>query len=120
MALLSLEMTDNPDDVCTCLPTRTAPRVAGIPQGDGTFSYFVLIENQVVFSVHSFAKAMVYWFVCHYVFNLQYCKQAKEVATFFQEYVFGLPDKSKNKSATYISVCSDISKYIHCGRHVTI
>ena len=90
MALLSLQMTDNPDDVSTCLPTRTAPRVAGIPQGDGTFSYFVLIENQVVFSVHSFAKAMVYWFVCHYVFNLQYCKQAKEVATFFQEYVFGL------------------------------
>ena len=51
----------------------------------------------------------MYWFVCHYVFNLQYCKQAKEVATFFQEYVFGLP---KNKSATYLSVCSDISKYI--------
>ena len=34
MALLSLQMTDNPD---TRLPTRTAPRVAGIPQGDETF-----------------------------------------------------------------------------------
>ena len=47
-------------------------------------------------SVHSFAKARVYWFVCQYVLNLQYCKQAKEVATFFQEYAFGFPDKSKN------------------------
>ena len=60
-------------------PTRTAPRIAGIPQGDDTFTYFLLIENQVIFSIRSFAKAMVFWFVCHYVFNLQYCKQAKEV-----------------------------------------
>lgn len=50
--------------------------------------------------------------MCHYIFNLQYCKQAKEVAMFFQEYVFGLTKKSKNKSATYLSVCSDICKYV--------
>lgn len=67
---------------CMRVPTRTAPRIAGIPQGDDTFNYFLLIENQVVF-IRSFAKAMVFWFVCHYVFNSQYCKPAKEVA-FFQ------------------------------------
>lgn len=93
-------------------PTRTAPRIAGIPQGDDTFNYFLLVENQVVFSIRSFAKAMVFWFVCHYIFNLQYCKQAKEVAIFFQEFIFGLPKKSRNKSATHLTVTSDISKYI--------
>ena len=105
-------MTDNPDDVCTRLPTRTAPRIAGIPEGSGTIRYFIMIETQVIFCVYSFPKALAFWFVCHYIFNLQYCKQAKEVAMFFQEYVFGLTEKSKNKSATYLSVCSDICKYV--------
>lgn len=71
-----------------------------------------MIETQVIFSVYSFPKALAFWFVCHYVFNLQYCKQAKEVAMFFQEYVFGLTEISKNKGATYLSVCRDICKYV--------
>ena len=70
-------MTDNPDDVCTRLPTRTAPRIAGIPEGSGTIRYFIMIETQVIFSVYSFPKALAFWFVCHYV---QYFKQAKEIA----------------------------------------
>ena len=107
-----LQITDNPDDVCSRSPSKTSPRIAGIPQGDESFAYFLLIENQVIFSVRCFAKAMVFWFASHYVFNLEYCKQAKEVATFFQEFIFDLPERSKNKSATYLTVTSDISKYI--------
>ena len=88
-------MTDNPDDVCSSSPSMMSPRIAGIPQGDETFNYFLLIENQVVLSVRSFAKAITFWFISHYVFNLQYCKQAKEVATFFQEFIFCLPEVKK-------------------------
>ena len=105
-------MTDDPDDECTRMPLRAAPRIAGFPQGDETISYFLFIESKVMFSVRSFPKALMLWFSFHYIFNLQYCKQAKDVAMFFQEFVFGLPEKSKNKSATYLTVTSDINKYV--------
>ena len=65
--------------------------------------YFLFIESKVMFHVTSFANVALFWFSLlslQYIFNLQYCKQAKEVATFVQEFVVGLPEKSKNKSGT--------------------
>ena len=105
-------MTDDPDEICTRAPVRSSPRFCGIPQGDDSFKYFLFIESKVMFHVTSFAKAALFWFSLHYIFNLQYCKQAKEVATFFQEFVVGLPEKSKSKSGTYLTVSSDIFKYV--------
>jgi len=50
------------------------------------------------------------WFATHYVFNLEYSKQAKELALFFQEFIFGLPDNSK-KTSTYLTVSGDILQF---------
>jgi len=49
------------------------------------------------------------WFATHYVFNLEYSKQAKELALFFQEFIFGLPDNSK--TSTYLTVSGDILQF---------
>ena len=79
-----LRMTDDPDEICTGTPVRSSPRFCGIPQGDDSFKYFLFIESKVMFHTTSFGKAALFWFALHYIFNLQYCKQAKEVATFFK------------------------------------
>ena len=64
----------------------------------------------VLFSVSSFSRVFMLWFTCHYVFNLEYAKQVKDVALFFQEFIYNLPKKSKgNKNATYLTVTSDIA-----------
>ena len=104
-------MTDDPDTVCTQDPPRTAPRIACFA-GDETTSYYLLVERKVLCAVTNFTRALMLWFSLHYVFNLRYCKQAREAALFFQEFVFGLPEKSKSKSATYLTVASDINKYV--------
>ena len=56
-------------------------------------------------------------FFSHYVLNLEYARQVKEIALFFQEFVCNLPataaDK-KLKNATYLSVTTDIQKYAMC------
>lgn len=36
------------------------------------------------------------WFCNHYIFNLEHTKTAKDVAMFFQEYVFELGNQTKN------------------------
>ena len=62
-------------------------------------------------AVTAFSKALMLWFVSHYIFNLEYYKQAKDVALFMQEFVFGLPTHDK-KSGTYLSVTTDIQSYV--------
>ena len=85
---------------------RSAPRLCGIPKGDDSFMYFLFIEIKVLFDTTSFTKAILFWFSLHYVFN------SKAISIFFQEFVVGLPEKSKKKTGTYLTVSSDISKYI--------
>ena len=54
------------------------------------------------------------FFFLHYVFNLEYAKQVKEVALFFQEFVSRLPataNDRRHKNATYLAVTTDIQKY---------
>ena len=103
-------MTDDPNEVAKRAPPRNPPRFAGFMNARGESSYIIFGEQKVLCHVSSFSKALVLWFSIHYIFNLEYCKQTKDVALFFQEYVFGLPDRSK-KSATYLTVCSDIQSY---------
>lgn len=53
-------------------------------------------------------------FFSHYVLNLEYAKQIKEVAIFFQEFVCKLPATAmdnRQKNATYLSVTTNIQKY---------
>ena len=72
---------DDPIEVALCAPKRSAPRIACFP-GEQC-QYFIYVESEVLCEVTSFAHALMLWFVSHYVFNLEYCTKAKEVALFF-------------------------------------
>lgn len=106
-------MTDDPEEVGSRLPLRTAPRI-GCFTGEEP-QYFLYVENRPIFFVTTISRAIMLWFVLHYTFNLEYCSHVKLVALFFQEFVFGLPATSfmkHQKSATYLTVTTDIQKYI--------
>ena len=105
-----IQVTDDPDEVATGSPRRDAPCIASFPDGD-KHSYFIFVEGKTLFSVSSFTKALVISFMIHYVFNLEYCKQSREISLFVQEFVFGLPESSKGKSSRYLTICSDVSKF---------
>lgn len=105
-------MSDDPEEVAVRLPLRTAPRIgcfnAESPQ------YFLFVEDKAVLSVCNVSKAIMLWFIMHYVFNLEYCAHVKLVSLFFQEFVFDLPATSymkHQKSATYLTVTTDIQKF---------
>ena len=50
--------------------------------------YFLFVERQALFFVTTTSRAIMFWFILHYVFNLEYCPQVKHVCFFFQECVF--------------------------------
>ena len=102
-------MTDDPIEVALSAPKRSAPRVACFP-GEQC-QYFIYVESEVLCEVTSFAHPLMLWFVSHYVFNLEYCTKAKEVALFFQEFIFKLPatgSMKRHKTATYLTVTTNI------------
>lgn len=71
-------MTDDPEDVITRPTVRTAPRI-GCFNGDEP-QYFLYVENKVVSNL---SRALIFWFILHSVFNLEYSIHVKTVALFF-------------------------------------
>ena len=109
-------MTDDPLEVAKRDPQRTAPRFASF-EGEDTSQIFVFVDKLVLTQSNDFAKTLMLWFFPHYVLNLEYARQVKEVALFFQEFVCNLSatDADKRlKNATYLSVSTDIQKYAMC------
>ena len=93
-------------------PLKNTPWVAELyDENSSELSYFLFVEQEVLFCVSSFSKAIFLWFATFYVFNLHYEKSTREVPLFFQEYVFGHPDPCK-KTSTYLSVSTDIQRNI--------
>lgn len=88
-----VQMSDDPESVATRPPIRTAPRI-GCLIGDEP-QYFLFVENKILFHVSTLSRALTFWFVLLYIFNLEYCPHVKSVALFFQEFVFKLPATSK-------------------------
>ena len=108
-----MQMTDDPEDAANKPIVRTAPRI-GCCHGDEP-QYFLYVENKVLFYVATLSRAIVFWFILHYVFNLEYCHHIKPIALFFQEFVFKLPATSffkHQKSTTYLTVTTDLQRYI--------
>jgi len=66
--------------VCRGEPQRTAPRIASF-SNDTEATYFIFVEQKVICSVTSLTRALLIWFISHYVFNLV---------------KFDLPEKFKN------------------------
>ena len=83
---LYLQMMDNPQEVAEREPSRVAPRFATF-EGQDTTQVFVFVDKLVLTQCTTFAKALLVWFFSHYVLNLEYARQVKEVALFFQEFV---------------------------------
>ena len=107
-----LQVTDDPDIICTRAPLRTAPRIACFSNEEEQ-TYYLFIEHKVLCTVSLFTRALMLWFMCYYIFNLEYAKQTKDVCLFFQEFVFDLPEKSKtSKTATYLTLTSDIASFV--------
>lgn len=109
-----MQITDEPIGIAVRPPRRTAPRFASF-EGDNTCQFMIFVEDIVLVPLKSFSKSLILWFATHYILNLEYAKTIKEVALFFQEFICNLPatgaDK-KTKNATYLSVTTDIQKYI--------
>ena len=77
-------MTDDPDAAALKPPLRTAPRI-GCFNGDEP-QYFLFVETNTLFAVNALSRALMFWFILHYTFNLEYCPQVKPVALFFEEF----------------------------------
>ena len=106
-----LQLTDDPAEAGTRRPVRPSPRFIefqGVDGGETT--YYVYVEQKVLCELKQFPKALIVWFVCHYIFNLEYAKPVKDVCLFFQEFIFDLVDTSK-KTSTYLTVSSGIMAF---------
>ena len=99
-------MTDDVEEVAS--RSQPEPRIVSF----GMDSYFVIVEKTVICQVNSISKALMMWFTCHYVFHLEYSKQAKSVLLFIQEYVFKQSDPRAKNSVTYLSVVNGIQVFI--------
>ena len=63
----------------------------------------------------NFTKALIIWLVSHSVFNLEYCRQTKDISLFFQEFLFALPCAQSllnSKSSIYLTITSDSRIYV--------
>lgn len=89
----------------------TAPRVASFCIPDST-DYFLFLEATVVTKISmDFSKALIIWFVSHYIFNLEYETNIRECALFFEEFLFGLDSSShEKKTSNYLSMTTNIVK----------
>ncbi len=106
-------MSADPESVAKDVSGRNDPWIGEFVVEDGDPIYFLFIEQQVLFSVNSFSRALFCWFSSYCVFNLEYEKNSKELTLFFQEFVFGLTENSKSqKSSTYLTVTTDIQKFV--------
>ena len=106
-------MTEDPD-VVSNNSKYSAPRFAGFI-GDEEAQYFLFVESKIITQTSSFNTALLLWFCLFYTLNLEYPKPVTEVCIFFQEFVFGLPSSTayrRFKSVTYLSVTTDIQKYL--------
>ena len=114
-------MSEDVQSVAQRDPPRTAPRISCFTGESESTDYFIIIEKKLLCKVSSFAEALCTWFASHYVFDLVYPKQTKDVALFFQEYVFGLPEQGGSRSthsATYLTVSTLLKMW--CEDHTIL
>ena len=74
-------MTDDIEEMGGRSPLRAAPRI-GCFNGEEP-QYFLYVENRPIFLVTNISRAIVLWFILHYIFNLEYCSHVKSVAMFY-------------------------------------
>lgn len=108
-------MANDPETVAVKDPPLPNPRFAAFKEVNGNVTYYMFIEQKVLCTIPSFTKALILWFSVHYIFHLSYSPKIHDVALFFQEFVFGLPESqnakcTKRKTSTYLTI-SDIQNF---------
>ena len=88
---------------------RNTLRIAAF-KGTETRQYFISVEQSVLCE-HLISSQLSICGLPHFVFNLEYDKNAKHVSLFFQDVILGLPDTNK-RGASYIAVVSDLKARI--------
>ena len=94
--------------VCQTRPPRNQPWTAALLD-DSTTKYMVVCEQKEFTIVSSLKTALYVVFSLYYCLNLEYPEKAKWLYFFFQDFILEQPDRSA-KSATYLSVTSDIKR----------
>ncbi len=69
-------MSADPESVAKEVSGRNNTWIGEFVAEDGDPTYFLFIEQQVLFSVNSFSRALFCWFSSYYVFNLEYEKNS--------------------------------------------
>ena len=108
-------MVEDPEDIAIRNPQHNAPRFACFYNEDDGAQFFIYVVNKILTTTSSFTKALICWYIVHYVFNLEYPKQLMEVCLFFQECIFGLPiitAADKKVKSMNLATVTDIRKYI--------
>ena len=90
-------------------PVRNSPRIGEFSVEDGNSTYYWFAEQRVLCEAPSFMKLLFLWFSVYYVFHLCYCPPLKDLCTFIQEFVFGLPCSDK-RSTSYLTIVTDIQR----------
>lgn len=93
---------------CCKAPKRTQPYIAAFV-GEENTQYMILCENRSLCKVPTLQTAIFTAFAAYYSFNLEYPVLAKNIFSFFQDYILGHPD-SNRKSGAYLAVVSDIKR----------
>lgn len=112
-----MQMAEDPAVVAVKNPPLPNPRFAAFKEDNGDITYYLFIEQKVLCTIPtSFTRSLILWFSVHYIFHLDYYPKIHDVALFFQEFVFGLPESqkgkgAKNKTCTYLTISSDIHTF---------
>ena len=109
-------MAEDPAVVAIKNPPLPNLRFAAF-KDNGDITYYLFIKQKVLCAIPtSFTRSLILWFSVHYIFHLDYYPKIRDVALFFQEFVFGLPESqkgkgAKNKTCTYLTISSDIHTF---------
>jgi hypothetical protein len=108
---VSWQISTSPEEAAKELPKRASPRIAVFVSDDTDTIFHIFIAEKPFCHLKSFTKGLLVWLATYYVFHLEYNKFSKDPAMFLTEFVMGIPIQGR-RSATYLSVSTDISR--HC------
>ena len=80
--------------------------------GDIPPTHFIAIEQELVLECRSIDSALFMMLATHYVFNMEYHPNVRDVLYYFQDKVLGFSDPLLKKSSIYMNVSSAIDLYI--------
>ena len=80
--------------------------------GDVNTQYFLAIEQELLIECKCMSNAIFTMLAVHFVFNIEYNHQVKDVLYFLQDKVLGFPDPGFKKSSVYMSISSAIDLYL--------